>query len=125
MSAPKFLSDRTLKAAGSHADAPDRKAHRVEHQTPEWAKALMQKMTGVEGKVDGMSEKVEEAVKVATEAKASVETLRGEVVVEAGSIKQHIQMQKKRQTEWQQMIEGKVAWQRKQSCTKRCKIRSR
>ena len=101
---------RTLREEGSHADAPLRHAQRTdEDPPPTWAKQLMQKMTDVEGKVDNMATSVDGAVKVATEAKAAVETLRCDVTIQVGKIWNDMERNKEDQAKWQEMIEEKVA----------------
>ena len=89
------------KPEGSNPDSPRKQRARTEQEPP--LMHLMQKMTDVEGKVDNMAEKVDGAIKMATEAKEdakqvkiTVETLREE-------------QGRKGQVEWQTMIEGKVA----------------
>jgi hypothetical protein len=74
------MSGRELKTHGSHPEAPGKKVAKLEQASvmddaPNWAKALMMKMSDVELKMDGMTHKVDEAVKIATDAKEQVEQL--------------------------------------------------
>ena len=66
------------KAEGSHPEAPDRQVKKQSgsgEEEPGWVKKLMEKMDGVEGKVDGMTVKVDSAVKEAFEAKEGMKKI--------------------------------------------------
>ena len=71
-----------LKKQTSHPDPPDKKVGRVDMDdaTPAWAKAMMKKMDGLEGKIDGMAKTAEDAVAIATEAKQQIDVVSKAIV---------------------------------------------
>ena len=76
------MPERELKQQTSHPDSPDKKVGRVDMDdaTPAWAKAMMKKMDGLEGKIDGMAKTAEDAVAIATEAKQQIDEVSKTIV---------------------------------------------
>ena len=105
-------SERKLKANGSHPESPEKKLADVDmEEAPSWAKALMKKVDSVGDKVDEMATKVDDAVKIAKEAKDSVKLVEVNVAAfrgEMDSMKKDLNQENKERLDWQAAIDVRL-----------------